>query len=149
MLRLTHAEKDMATSLLRVVPIGLLLLITACGLVPTAEPPVSDNSAVRALVAKSAAEREAGHLAAASAALERALRIEPRNPRIWQELARVRLAEGDPAQAEQLAVRAAGWAGDDRSVRAASWHLITEARIARGDQAGADEALIRARQYER
>jgi len=149
MLATIHEENAMVASLLRVIPFGLLLLVASCGLVPTAELPVSDNSAVLALVAQAGNERAAGHLPAAAAALERALRIEPRNPRVWQELARVRLAEGEPAQAEQLAVRAASWAGDDRSVRAASWRLIAEARAARGDQAGADEAFTRARQYER
>ncbi|HCU54793.1 MAG TPA: hypothetical protein DIC36_11140 [Gammaproteobacteria bacterium] len=148
MLKPSVYEKTMVISLLRSLLLGLLLFSSACSLVPTAEPPVSDNSAVRALVEQAVAEREAGKLAAAAAALERALRIEPRNPRVWQELARVRLVEGDAAQAEQLAVRAATWAGDDRSVRAASWRLIAEARATRGDRAGADEALARARQYE-
>jgi predicted Zn-dependent protease len=141
-------KRTMIISLLRILLIGLLSLSTACSLVPTAETPVSENSAVRALVEQAVTEREAGKLAAAAAALERALRIEPRNPRVWQELARVRLVEGDAAQAEQLAVRAVTWAGDDRSVRAASWRLIAEARATRGDRAGADEAFARARQYE-
>jgi len=149
MLRYTLDENAMTHLLSRALPVGLLLLIAACGLVPTAERPISENTAVRTLVEQAATERAAGNLTAAAAALERALRIESRNPRVWQELARVRLAEGDAAQAEQLAVRAASWAGDDRSVRAASWRLIAEARATRGDQAGADEASARARQYER
>ena len=50
---------------------------------------------------------------AAAASIERALRIEPRNPRLWQELARVRLKQGQYAQAENVAARSNSWAGDD------------------------------------
>ena len=38
-------------------------------------------------------------------ALERALRIEPRNPSLWHELAGVRLLEGHYEQADSLAQR--------------------------------------------
>jgi len=125
------------------------LLVAGCSWLPTTETPVSDNSAVRSLVEQARNERTAGNLTAAAATLERALRIETRNPRLWLELAQVRLASGDPAQAEQLAVRASSWAGDDRSLRAASWQLIAESRTARGDQDGAREATARAQQYQR
>lgn len=87
------------------------------------------------------ADVAAGRLAHAAAALERALRLEPRNPRLWQELARVRLKQGEYAQAESLAARSNSWAGGDRQLRAENWRLIAQAREARGDAAGAREAL--------
>jgi cytochrome c-type biogenesis protein CcmH/NrfG len=83
------------------------------------------------------ADAEAGRLSQAAASLERALRIEPRNPRVWQELARVRLAQGDYMQVEGLAARSNTWAQDDPALRAENWRLIARAREARGDQQGA------------
>src|SRR5256885_319985 len=83
----------------------------------------------------------AENLAIAAASLERALRIEPRNPRLWQELARVRLKQGDYAQAESTAARSNSWAGSDNALRAENWRLIAHAREARGDAEGARVAL--------
>jgi len=87
------------------------------------------------------ADAAAGRLANAAATLERALRIEPRNPRLWQELARVRLKQGQYAQAESVAARSNSWAGSDNALRADNWRLIAEARTARGDAEGARVAL--------
>lgn len=126
----------------------LALTLAACAtLVP--EAPVSDNAAVVALVSQAHTDNLEGRLAAAAAGIERALRIEPRNPRLWRELAQLRLAQGEPEQAESLAVRANTLAGADQRLRAANWRLIAEARTARGDAAGAQEAAERARQLER
>jgi Tfp pilus assembly protein PilF len=77
------------------------------------------------------ADLAAGRLANAAAALERALRIEPRNPRLWQELARVRLQQGEYAQVESLAARSNTWAGTDEHLRAENLRLIDAARAAR------------------
>jgi Tfp pilus assembly protein PilF len=90
------------------------------------------------------ADAAAGNLTNAAASLERALRIEPRNPRLWQELARVRLKQGQYAQAESVAARSNSWAGDDKGLRAENWRLIAEARRARGDAEGAQAALEQA-----
>jgi Tfp pilus assembly protein PilF len=86
------------------------------------------------------ADAAAGRLANAAATLERALRIEPRNPRLWHELARVRLKQGQYAQAESVAARSNSWAGSDNALRAENWRLIAEAREARGDTEGARQA---------
>ena len=87
------------------------------------------------------ADAAAGKLSTAAASIERALRIEPRNPRLWQELARVRLKQGDYAQAESTAARSNSWAGGDSGLRAENWRLIAQAREARGDTEGARSAL--------
>ncbi len=73
----------------------------------------------------------AGRLANAAASLERALRIEPRNPRLWHELARVRLLQGDRVQAETLAARSNTYAAGDAELRAANQRLIEDARSRR------------------
>jgi predicted Zn-dependent protease len=87
----------------------------------------------------------AGRYATAAASLERALRIEPRNARLWHELARVRLQQEEFDQAENVAARSNAWAGDDSALRAENWRLISEARAARGDSKGAQSALERSR----
>jgi tetratricopeptide (TPR) repeat protein len=112
-------------------------------------PPVSENSAVVGLISTARADTDAGQYPNAIASLERALRIEPKNPRLWQEFARVRMKQGDYAQAENLAARSNSWAGSDNDLRAENWRLIAEARAARGDDAGAKAALERAKQAER
>ena len=101
----------------------------------------TENVAIAGLMDTARADAAAGRLANAAATLERALRIEPRNPRLWQELARVRLKQGQYAQAESVAARSNSWAGSDNALRAENWRLIAEARTARGDAEGARTAL--------
>jgi predicted Zn-dependent protease len=111
---------------------------------PASPPPplaARESMAVAGLLESARADAGAGKLAEAAAALERALRIEPRNPRLWQELARVRLKQGQFAQAESVAARSNSWAGDDRGLRAENWRLIAQSREARGDREGAKAAL--------
>jgi len=100
-----------------------------------------ESVAVAGLMESARADAAAGRLPTAAASLERALRIEPRNPRLWQELARVRLKQGDYAQAESTAARSNSWAGGDNQLRAENWRLIARARDARGDAEGAKAAL--------
>ena len=111
---------------------------TAPAPAPAAHP---ESIAIAGLMESARADTAVGRLANAAASLERALRIEPRNPRLWQELARVRLKQGDYAQAESTAARSNSWAGADNALRAENWRLIAHAREARGDAAGAQAAI--------
>ena len=101
--------------------------------VPTPPPSstVKESVAVAGLVDSARTDAAAGRLAEAAATLERALRIEPRNPRLWQELARVRLQQGDFPQAESLAQRSNSWAGSDSALRAENARIIEQARAQR------------------
>lgn len=130
----------------------LLLLVAGCAAPPSVEekpaeppplvpPPHKESVAIAGLMETARADAAAGNLASAAASLERALRIEPRNPRLWHELARVRLKQGQYAQAESMAARSNSWAGDDRGLRAENWRLIAQSREARGDSEGARAAL--------
>jgi hypothetical protein len=94
-------------------------------------PPQAETTAVASLMESARAETAAGRLANAAASLERALRIEPRNARLWHELAQVRLRQRDYAQAQSLATRSNTLAGNDSALRAANERLIEEARGAR------------------
>src|SRR5258708_28319665 len=60
----------------------------------------TESIAIAGLMESARADTAVGRLANAAASLERALRIEPRNPRLWHELAGVRLQQGDYAQAD-------------------------------------------------
>src|SRR6266853_6563295 len=109
---------------------------------PLPTPPAhTENLAIAGLLIGARTDAAAGRLANAAATLERALRIEPRNPRLWQELARVRIKQGEYAQAESVAARSNSWAGSDNTLRAENWRLIAESREARGDAEGAKAAL--------
>ena len=134
----------------------LLLLLAGCAAqqpapvesptVPPAPPPATtpqrqENVAIAGLMDSAKKDASSGKLGSAAASLERALRIEPRNPRLWHELARVRLKQGQYGQAESVAARSNSWAGDDRTLRAENWRLIAQAREARGDAEGAKAAL--------
>lgn len=98
------------------------------------------DTAVLALLAESDQRRRAGDPEAAAAALERALRIAPRDPLLWHRLAGVRLAQRYWNQADNLARKSLSLSGNDRRLQAANWRLIAQAREAMGDRAGAAEA---------
>ena len=125
------------------------LLLAACTALRPGPPPVSENPAVLTLVEQARAETALNKLQSAAGTVERALRIEPRNPRLWQELAHLHLTLGDHAQAESFAARSNTWAAGDRALGAANWRLIARAREARGDTAGAQAATARAVELER
>ena len=105
--------------------------------------PSKTSPAVLALVRQADDRRRAGDLAGAQTTLERAVQIEPTNARLWLDLAQLRLAQDQPAQAEQLALRAVEHARDNKTLSAA-WSLVATARRAQGDEAGAREAEERA-----
>lgn len=76
--------------------------------------------------------------------LERALRISPEDPVLWSRLAELRLQQGEPAVAENLAMRSNALAGDQPWLRHRNWLLIAEARARRGDREGAEQARAEA-----
>ncbi|MFO7809045.1 tetratricopeptide repeat protein [Guyparkeria sp.] len=114
---------------------------------PTDRPEESSepatSPAVIALVQQAKQRRESGDLAGAQSTLERAVQIEPGNARLWLDLAQLRLAQKQPEQAEQLALRAVEHAQDNRTLSAA-WQMVAKARRALGDEDGAREAEERA-----
>jgi predicted Zn-dependent protease len=60
-------------------------------------------------------------------------------------LAEVRLAQGDAAQAEQLARRGLTYANGRPALQASLWELIAQSRERQGDAAGAATARQRAK----
>jgi predicted Zn-dependent protease len=108
------------------------------------DPRSSGSDAALALMGEADRQLVAGNSDEAAATLERALRIDSRDPRLWQRLAVVRLQQNQPAQAEAMAVRSNGLARGDREMMARNWRIIAEARRMVGNAAGAREADARA-----
>lgn len=94
--------------------------------------PGTISPAGEALLSQGRAQRAAGETALAAVALERALRIEPRRPEIWLELARVRMDEGNFPQAEQLARKARSLAAPDGPLSRSIDQLVSEAEAQAG-----------------
>jgi len=109
---------------------------------------MSENPAVVALLDRAQRDNEAGKRETSGASLERALRIEPRNPWLWYELAQLRLTQGQYAQAISLARKSNSFAGQDRQLQALNWRLIGNAHIAQGDTSGAEQAFKTAAELE-
>jgi tetratricopeptide (TPR) repeat protein len=120
---------------------------------PQAPPPAElageGNEAVVALLDSASDYVGTGELDKAAAALERALRIEPRNASIWHDLGQIRLHQGQYQQAESLATKSNSLAGDNNTLKARNWRLIAVSRQAVGDQIGADAAEAQAIVVER
>jgi Flp pilus assembly protein TadD len=78
------------------------------------------NAAAASLQATAEQQRASGDTEKAAATLERALRIDPRDPMLWLSLAEIRLQQGDRSQAVELARRAETLAapGSDAAARA-------------------------------
>lgn len=102
------------------------------------------GGAASALVTQGHARAAAGDYPAATATLERALRIEPENPLTWIELGRVQLAAGNAAQADNMGHKALALASGDPSAQAAAWRLISDALRVRGRNQEAATAGARA-----
>ncbi len=100
--------------------------------------------AASALVTQAHTQAGGGDYGQAAATLERALRIEPDNPLLWIELGRVRLGDGNFAQADAMGRKAVALATGDPAAQAAAWRLIAESLRARSRNPEAAEAEQRA-----
>lgn len=110
---------------------------------------MSENKAVIALLDRAQHDTEAGQREAAGASLERALRIEPRNAWLWHELAQLRLAQGQYAQAIALARKSISFTGRERPLQALNWRVIGNARVAQGTPSEAEKAFKLAEELEK
>lgn len=107
------------------------------------------GAASRALVSQAQQQAAAQNFAMAAATIERALRIEPDNPLLWIELGKVRQAEGNYQQAENMGRKAASMAVNAPKTQAAAWELVAESLRAQGKNVQAQEAQARADQMRR
>jgi len=92
------------------------------------EQPAASNNAVLALLDNAGQQSRSGKLDSAAAALERALRIEPRNPEVWHRLAAIRLQQGQFDQAASLAAKSINLAGNNTDLITRNKNIIAQAR---------------------
>jgi hypothetical protein len=100
---------------------------------PTPEPipppaPPASAGATASLLQQSRQQSAAGNYVMATSSLERALRINPRDAELWCELGRVKLRQGDAAQAQNMAQRGLAVAGNDADGRARCEDVLAESR---------------------
>jgi tetratricopeptide (TPR) repeat protein len=118
----------------------------------TVEAPVSapatSGGAVVALLDRADAYHRSGDTGSEAATVERALRIEPNNGRLWNRLAAIRLEQGQPRQAEQLALKSNALSQGDTRLQARNWRLVARARWSMNDSAGARSAENKARELD-
>jgi Flp pilus assembly protein TadD len=126
------------------------------GETPSEPPPTPQTSpasreptlgaATRSLVGQAQTQLAAKNFAVAAASIERALRIEPDNALLWTELGKIRQAEGNYVQAENMGRKAVSMSANAPRAQSAAWHLIAESYRERERNVEAREAEIRAEQ---
>ena len=139
----------LAASCATVPPPATVPPSTAPSAPPLPQMPPSESGRMRtpavvALLNSAQQQTRAGRLGNAALFLERALRIEPHNAVIWQQLAQVRLQQGELDQAVALAMKSNLLARDDAGLKAYNWRIIAQARRKQGDLRGARAAEARA-----
>ena len=113
--------------------------------VPVIPEPVL-SAASGALVGQAQAQLKSKNYPLAASSIERALRIEPGNPLLWIELGKVRQAEGNHVQAENMGRKAASLTNAPKASSAA-WKLIADSLRARGKTREAQQAMLKAEAF--
>ncbi len=122
---------------------------------PAAPPPFFEplqrfapfSPVVTTLVLAANKSTNAGNIESATASIERAIRIEPRNATLYYKLALLRLEQNKPRLAEDLAKKSALLASTDKTLKKHSWLLIAKARDIQNNPQGAQQARVQANQY--
>lgn len=104
------------------------------------------NPAVKDLLADASSAESVGDYNKAATLLERALRIEPRDPEILQDMAEVQLKNRDYQQALNFAIRSYDSGPRTGELCKRNWQTIGAARENLDDRSGAAEARQRADQ---
>ena len=102
------------------------------------------NKAVVELMEKATEAEKSGRMDEAAAFLERAMRIQPRNPELLQQMAEVQLGRKEFAQALSFAERSYEIGPRVGEICSRNWRTISVARELLGDRQGAREAESRA-----
>ena len=102
------------------------------------------NPAVKSLMEDAAEAESIGEFDVAAVSLERALRIQPRDPEILQQMAEVQLLKKDYEQALNFAIQSYDSGSRVGEICARNWHSISVAREHLGDKSGSKQAKSRA-----
>jgi tetratricopeptide (TPR) repeat protein len=104
------------------------------------------NPAVKQLTAQAEVAEHAGDFDEASGYIERALRIQPRDPQLLQHMAEINLQKKDYQQALNFAVKSYETGPRVGEICSRNWRTISVAREHLQDPGGASEAEARASQ---
>lgn len=104
------------------------------------------NPAVKQLSAQAEGAERAGDLDQATGYLERALRIQPQDPQVLQQMAEIKLQKEDYQQALNFAVRSYDSGPRVGEICSRNWRTISVAREHLRDLNGSSEAEARATQ---
>lgn len=111
------------------------------------KPQTSASNVVVALLSDAEMSYQQGNFDNSVATIERALRIEPRNALLLYKLALIRLQQGQPELAENLAKKSELLAEGNAQLKKKNWLLIAEAREQQNNPQGASAARKKARQF--
>lgn len=136
-------DKTTETTKIKVVQNPVILKQQELGI----RPKSNSSTVVVALLAEANDSYKQGNLDNSVATIERALRIEPRNALLLYKLASLRLQQGLPEQAENLAKKSALLAQGNADLKNRNWILIARAREKMGDLEGAEEARLKASHF--
>ncbi|HIJ91578.1 MAG: tetratricopeptide repeat protein [Desulfobulbaceae bacterium] len=107
-------------------------------------PVPKEGKAAGTLLACARQNVRAGQFAKAEMTLERALRLEPRNARLWQEMAQVKYGQKDYEQVVQFSIKSNSLAGKDYDLIRQNWLLMEKAYLKLGKPDKAKQARSKA-----
>ncbi len=102
------------------------------------------NAATQQLLAAIDGDIERRDYDAATAGIERVLRINPGDAWAWHKLAQLHFVQDDHGQAKSIALRSNALPSATARVAAANWFLIADIERAAGDEAAAQAAYAKA-----
>lgn len=105
------------------------------------------NTAVVALLTDARQSADRGDFSGAESQMERALRISPRDPQVYLQLAALKRQQQEYMQAEQLALRGIALAAGLPDYKHQLWRELALIRTQAGDLAGAAQAEAEAERY--
>ena len=120
-------------------------IIVFCLFITPASLAADSSSAIKALLEEAKEFFVKGESEQAAALIERALRISPKNPVLWHNLAGVRLQQEQWSRAASLAAKSNSLAVKKTMLRVRNWVVIALACEGLGDADCANEARKRAR----
>jgi tetratricopeptide (TPR) repeat protein len=107
-------------------------------------PVAKEGKAAATLLAGARQNVRAGQFDQAEMTLERALRLEPRNARLWYEMARVKYGQKDYKQVVQFCIKSKSLAGKDYVLIKQNWLLMEKAYLQLGEPEKAKQARSKA-----
>ncbi len=110
--------------------------------------PYEFNNLTARLIKKAQVLMENQKLDQAFATMERALRIDGDNPKLWSLMAEIQLRRENPGQAVHLANKSNLLAQGDNVLELRNWRIIYEARKSMEDLPGVKEAELRVLELE-